>query len=99
MKYKELIDSLSKDNPPEQINGILKSLWHDAKGNWEKAHSIVQEIDNPDGSWVHAYLHRKEGDLSNAGYWYSRAGRKAAGGLLQDEWESIVKFMIEKEQS
>lgn len=97
MEYREFIDSLSGESPPEQISGILKSLWYDAKGSWEKAHEIVQEIINHDGALVHAYLHRKEGDTGNARYWYLKAGEKEFSGSLDEEWEYILKFILNKE--
>jgi hypothetical protein len=96
MKYNEFVDFLSIDNPPEQINGNLKSLWYDANGSWEKAHKIVQEINNHDAALIHVYLHRKEGDIGNARYWYSRAGENEFSGSLDEEWEYILKFMLLK---
>jgi hypothetical protein len=68
----------------------LRGLWHDHGGDWDAAHRAVQEASDPDSAWVHAYLHRKEGDLWNAGYWYSRAGRSAACGELAEEWEQML---------
>jgi len=99
MEYNEFIESLSADSPPERISSILKSLWHDAKGNWAIAHEIVQGINSGDASLVHAYLHRKEGDLSNARYWYSRAGEKEFQGSLDDEWKNIVQVLLVKNQT
>jgi hypothetical protein len=64
-----------------EFKGALLALWWDAKGDWEKAHGIAQDVARADGAWVHAYLHRKEGDLGNAGYWYQRAGRDVATGI------------------
>lgn len=79
---------------PEQFRGALLALWWDAQGNWERAHEIAQEIEDSSGSWVHAYLHRKEGDEGNAGYWYRRAGRPQAKGDLELEWTRIVEQML-----
>jgi hypothetical protein len=73
----------------------LQSLWHDAKGDWEKAHTLVQDSNTKDAAWVHAYLHRKEGDSSNALYWYRRAGKSEFKGELQQEWEEIVTTLLE----
>ena len=73
------------DLPP-----LLAAMWWDARGDWQKAHRIAQDINTPDGAWVHAYLHRKEGDLSNADYWYRRAGRTRPDEPLRDEWIQIV---------
>ena len=69
-------------------------MWHDAKGNWNDAHAIAQDIHDRTGSWIHAYLHRKEGDLANAGYWYRRAGQPVADGSLDEEWERIVAELL-----
>jgi hypothetical protein len=72
---------------------LLLALWHDA-GDWDRAHSIAQDVDDADGALVHAYLHRKEGDLGNAGYWYRRARRPVATDSLQSEWERIVTELL-----
>jgi hypothetical protein len=72
----------------------LEALWYDANDNWDKAHSIAQEIDSRDGAWVHAYLHRREGDHGNASYWYHRAGKSVSRMSLEDEWESIAKELL-----
>ena len=72
----------------------LRSLWHDARGNWDEAHRIAQEDGSVDGSWVHAYLHRKEGDISNARYWYARAGKTAYAGSLDEEWRKIATSLL-----
>ena len=69
-------------------------MWEDAKGHWSAAHAIVQDIDDQTGSWIHAYLHRKEGDLGNAGYWYRRAGKPVAHDTLDDEWTRIVSALL-----
>jgi hypothetical protein len=78
------------------LSGALLALWWDAKGDWEKAHEVAQDVEGRDGAWVHAYLHRKEGDLGNAGYWYRQAGRRVATGDLRVEWEAIVGKMLER---
>ena len=72
----------------------LRALWHDRRGNWEEAHRLVMDESGEDEAWVHAYLHRKEGDLPNAAYWYRRAGRPTAHGSLEDEWTSIVHSLL-----
>jgi hypothetical protein len=72
----------------------LKALWWAARDDWTKAHEIVQAEDGAPCAWVHAYLHRVEGDAANAGYWYRRAGRPAAKGALPAEWESIVRALL-----
>lgn len=86
--------SLGASAPPEKAGPLLTALWHDAKGDWQRAHEIVQEEEGAEAAWVHAYLHRKEGDLSNAGYWYRRAGRPVSKVSLEDEWETIVSAFL-----
>lgn len=73
---------------------LLHALWHDAHGSWDRAHSIAQDIETPDAAWVHAYLHRKEGDTPNAGYWYQRAGRAAFDGPLHSEWTALAVHLL-----
>ena len=73
-----------------EFSGALLALWWDGKGDWQKAHEIAQDVPGADGAWVHAYLHRKEGDAGNAAYWYRQAGRPVAEGDLRGEWEKIV---------
>ena len=80
--------------PPDGLTPLLEALWHDAKGEWDRAHTLAQEVETKDGAWVHAYLHRKEGDLDNAGYWYRRAARDRFTGTLDDEWTSIVTALL-----
>ncbi len=80
-----------------EFSGPLLALWWDGKGDWQKAHEIAQEVPGADGAWVHAYLHRKEGDAGNAAYWYHRAGRAVAEGDLRREWEAIVAEMLARE--
>jgi len=77
-----------------ELQGALLALWWDAKGDWEKAHEIAQDVAGADGAWVHAYLHREQRDLGNAAYWYRRAGRTVASGDLRVEWEKIVSEML-----
>ena len=75
---------------------MLLALWHDAHGDWHEAHRVAQDEDDENGAWVHAYLHRKEGDSANAGYWYRRAGRSPARGSLEEEWGAIVATLLEQ---
>jgi hypothetical protein len=79
---------------PETLDGPLLALWWDGQGDWDRAHEIAQEIEDANGSWVHAYLHRKEGDIGNAGYWYRRAGRRPAAESLEAEWVEIVEALL-----
>ena len=81
-------------NEPAGLAPALRALWHDAKGDWEEAHRIAQEDNSRESAWVHAYLHRKEGDLSNARYWYARAGKAAYAGSLEDEWRETVSDLL-----
>jgi hypothetical protein len=90
MNLEKFRSSLSSPHPPGNLSNYLKALWYDAKGNWEKAHDIAQNIDDRNGSLIHAYLHRKEGDLWNAEYWYRKAGRELPDYPLEKEWEEIV---------
>jgi len=96
MTLQEFKSSLSQDKPPDNLSETLYALWYDAKGNWNKAHQVAQDINDADGAWVHAYLHRKEGDKSNAQYWYSRAGRKFSNLTFEEEWQEISEALIEK---
>jgi hypothetical protein len=80
--------------PPAGLAPELLALWHDAHGDWEAAHQVAQDIPDPTGAWIHAYLHRKEGDLSNARYWYQRAGKPESQKALDAEWEQIAQAML-----
>jgi len=78
------------------LSGALQALWHDGRGDWDGAHNCAQDDKSRDGSWVHAYLHRKEGDEGNAGYWYARAGRTMPlkGVTLAAEWAEIARELL-----
>jgi hypothetical protein len=82
--------SIDKPEPPDGLSSALQALWWDAKGDWEKAHELAQERGDQAGMRVHAYLHRKEGDPSNAAYWYRRCGVSPATGALENEWGQLV---------
>ena len=92
MDFEGFEHSLGAKRPPPGIGPLLRALWHEARGDWERAHAIVQREHSPVAAAIHAYLHRKEGDVGNAGYWYSRAGRPmpAAGVSLETEWAAIA---------
>ncbi len=94
MTLEEFRATLADPAPPDGVAPALAALWHDANGNWDRAHEVAQEIEDADGAWVHAYLHRKEGDESNAGYWYRRAGRPHAHDAPTTEWERIVSALL-----
>ena len=86
--------TLSEAAPPEGLRPALAGLWWDAKGDWDRAHDCAQAQDDAEGAAVHAYLHRKEGDLSNAAYWYRRAGRRVAQGALAEEWTALAGELL-----
>jgi hypothetical protein len=88
--------SLTETEPPPGIPELLKALWWERKGDWTKAHEMAQDIDSTDAAWVHAYLHRREGDLSNAGYWYRQAGSPVNHGPLDSEWKELATVLLER---
>jgi hypothetical protein len=94
MTLPEYKKSLLQSAPPAAIDVLLKALWFDAKGNWDMAHEIAQGVTSNDGSWIHAYLHRKEGDNGNAAYWYHKANRPVTNAPLEAEWEEIVTELL-----
>lgn len=94
MNLEEFRDSLRQPAPPPDLGFARTGLWWDAKGDWTKAHESAQQDEGPEGSWVHAYLHRKEGDASNAGYWYRRAGKAPSQLSLDDEWLEIATALL-----
>ncbi|MBL9209434.1 MAG: hypothetical protein JNL92_03150 [Opitutaceae bacterium] len=98
MSFADLQHSVARDSaPPAGASPAVQALWHDARGDWEAAHACAQDDESAAGSWVHAYLHRKEGDLGNAGYWYARAGRSrpVSGTSLETEWAEIARALLE----
>ena len=94
MTKEAFILSLSESQPPTDCGDCLKALWHDANGNWHLSHELVQDLSTAEAAWVHAYLHRKEGDPGNARYWYQRAGKTYTTQSLEAEWESIVSALL-----
>ena len=95
MNLESFINSLSANDPPAGLSPFLLSLWYDAKGNWNKAHDIIQDEEGKNGSWIHAYLHRKEGDIWNADYWYRKAGKSRPSQSLEEEWKQIAGDMLQ----
>jgi hypothetical protein len=99
MEYKMTLDefrkSLTATQPPAGLSHALAGLWWDGKDDWKRAHESAQQDEGRDGSWVHAYLHRKEGDHSNAAYWYSRAVKPVCREPLDAEWQAITKALLE----
>jgi hypothetical protein len=98
MTLAEFKQSLSKPRPPEALAPALTGLWWAGKDDWDKAHKIVMDEAGKDCAWVHAYLHRVEGDLENAGYWYRQAGKPAASSVLEAEYEAIAQTLLSAEQ-
>ncbi|PRD45462.1 hypothetical protein [Sphingobacterium haloxyli] len=95
MTYDEFISSIGNtDSVPDKLNVQLQALWHDAKGNWQIAHDLIDHLEDPASAHVHAYLHRVEGDLWNARYWYNRAKQPEYKGGLKEEWEQLVKILL-----
>ncbi len=84
----------TQETDPPAVSIPLQALWYDAKGDWDKAHQLVQDDPTAESAWVHAYLHRKEGDLSNAHYWYRRANKPPFTGTLETEWEQIAQALL-----
>jgi hypothetical protein len=96
MTIEDFRKSVSSGTEPPETGAALRALWWDAKGDWDRAHQAAQEGSDKDGDWVHAYLHRKEGDLSNARYWYSRVGRTMPAGSLDEEWTDLVGNLLRR---
>ena len=93
MTVEEFRATLTESSPPT-LPPPLRALWHDGRGEWDAAHGVAQDIDDATGAWIHAYLHRKEGDLGNAAYWYQRAHQPVASEPLDAEWARIVATLL-----
>jgi len=95
MTFNQFNGSLSQPQPPANLPPVLLALWHDANNNWGAAHDVAQSREGtPDYDRLHAYLHRKEGDTFNAGYWYRRTGTPVFAGSLADEWQTLVRQQL-----
>ena len=94
MTLDEFRQSLTATQPPSGLTDALTGLWWDARGDWKNAHESVQQDEGAGGAWVHAYLHRKEGDQKNAAYWYGRARQPVCREPLDAEWVSIVRVLL-----
>ncbi len=94
MTLTQFRETLASPEPPPGLSAGLAALWHDGRGDWDAAHRVAQDIDTSDGAWIHAYLHRKEGDPANAGYWYRRAAKPVSTVPLDAEWEAIVSALL-----
>lgn len=90
MDIEQFISSLDSKPEPLTTSQALRALWLDYKGSWDEAHETIQNESNGMAAAIHAYLHRKEGDIWNANYWYREAGRKPFKGSLSAEWEALV---------
>jgi hypothetical protein len=97
MTLQDFKKSLHLPTPPE-THRLLKALWYDAQGDWDKAHDLTQEDNTSNGSWIHAFLHRKEGDRSNALYWYNRANQNMPTYSLEQEWDELVTYLLKEFQ-
>ena len=86
--------SLAAPAPPQDLSLALQALWWDAKGEWDRAHELAQADEGGVGDWVHAYLHRKEGDAGNAAYWYRRAKRPVSKDPAAQEWSAIAQALL-----
>lgn len=96
MTLSELRTSLAAPDPPTGLPDEILALWYDARGDWAQAHEIVQHLSTPAAAWVHAYLHRKEGDQGNARYWYHRADQPVFNGTLDAEWDHIAGVLLDQ---
>lgn len=94
MTYEEFLSQCDQEAEP-RLSAALRALRLDRRGDWDGAHEVTQEGDTREGAWVHAYLHRKEGDISNARYWYQRASRPESRESLEQEWEKIARTLLE----
>lgn len=87
-------ESLENAEPPADLSIYAQALWYDAKNDWHKAHTLIQDLPDKNAAWIHAYLHRTEGDTWNADYWYNKAGRKRPTVSLKEEWEQIAQTFL-----
>jgi hypothetical protein len=94
MQFETFQQSITSTTPPVNLPVYLLALWYDAHGDWHAAHHLVDHLHDNTACWVHAYLHRKEGDIGNAGYWYNKANKKIPAISLAEEWENIVKALL-----
>jgi hypothetical protein len=96
MKVDDFKATVAAAEPPDGLAATVQALWWDAKGDWARAHGLVDELETPDGMAVHAYLHRKEGAEWNANYWYDRAGRSFHRPKLDEEWQALAEGLLER---
>lgn len=96
MTADDFLRSVEQADPPSGLSVPLRGLWHASRGEWDKAHILVQDDPSRDAAWVHAHLHREEGDLGNAAYWYNRAGRPMPEASLEEERAAMVEALLEE---
>lgn len=94
MTFEAFKDSLAAQQPPASLSVYAQALWYDGRNNWQQAHDLIQDLPDKKAAWIHAYLHRREGDTWNADYWYNRAGQKRPQVSLQVEWEQLVTHFL-----
>ena len=94
MQYNDFINLTKENEPSETLSGINLAIWYAVKDNWDMAHRIVQDINTETASWIHAYLHRVEGDIANAHYWYNRARKEPSSKSLESELNDIIKSVF-----
>ena len=94
MKYDDFIKLTKESEPSDKLSGVYLAIWYAVKDNWDMAHNIVQNINTETASWIHAYLHRVEGDIGNAHYWYNRARKEPSSGLLKSELDDIIQLLF-----
>lgn len=99
MTLHQFLQAMEQQSAPVQLSNALAALWQDKRGDWQMAHELVRHELGQGAAWVHAYLHRKEGDLSNARYWYQRAARQPAQGCLESEWRNIASTLLSQYRS
>ena len=94
MQYDDFIKSTKESEPTDKLSGVHLAIWYAVKNNWDMAHNIVQDINTQTASWIHAYLHRVEGDISNAHYWYNRAKKEPSSESLKSELDDIIQLLF-----
>lgn len=97
MRFEDFVRSIEEQEMPGNLSPALTGLWYARAGDWERSHRTVQDESSRACAWVHAYLHRVEGDLGNAAYWYRSAGRPVAASALDDEWSEITRELLSQE--
>ena len=94
MQFEEFTQSMNAGNAPANLDVYAQSMWYDKNNNWQRAHELIQHVPSAKAYWIHAYLHRKEGDTGNAAYWYHKAGKPMPRYTLEQEWEEIVRAIL-----